>query len=298
MKKTANEFYVEIFTPADFNFTECLVHLGRSPQENLFHLKDGRVAKLLELEGQLVLFRIVPANGALRIEFPLGTPSVKRQELAAAYVREWFDLSTDLSGFYVMAETDPVLRSVVQQYYGLRLIGLPDLFEALVWAVMGQQINLTFAYTLKKRFVEKYGEHVVYEGDHYWTFPSPATIAELPVDELKALQLTGRKAEYIIGIASAMAEGHLQKERLLQESDMEQALLKIRGIGAWSANYVMMKCLRSQSAFPLADVGLHNALKAQLKIDRKPSLAEITELAKNWEGWQAYATFYLWRSLL
>ncbi len=298
MKKSASEFYMEIFTPTDFNFAECLVHLGRSPQENLFQLKEDRITKLLDLDGQLVLFCVVPAKGALHIEFPLGIPSIERQERAAAYVREWFDLSTDLSGFYAMAETDPVLRSVVQQYYGLRLIGIPDLFEAFVWAVMGQQINLTFAYTLKKRFVEKYGEHVVYEGDHYWTFPSPATIAELPVDELKALQLTGRKAEYIIGIASAMANGNLHKERLLQEPDIEHALLKIRGIGAWSANYVMMKCLRSQSAFPLADVGLHNALKAQLKIDRKPSLTEIAELAKNWEGWQAYATFYLWRSLL
>lgn len=288
---------MDIRTPADFNFAECLVHLGRSSQENLYRLKDGVVTKLLKLNGQLVLLRIISVTGALRIEFPLGAPEAEKR-MAAAHVEDWFDLTTDLRGFYAMAETDPVLGKVVQQYYGLRVIGVPDLFEALVWAVMGQQINLTFAYTLKKRFVENYGESLVYEDEQYWAFPSAETIAALDVADLRALQLTGRKAEYILGIASAMATGDLEKERLLQEADMERALLGIRGIGAWSANYVMMKCLHSQSAFPLADVGLHNALKAQLEIDRKPTLAEISELAKNWEGWQAYATFYLWRSLL
>src|SRR5690606_4686176 len=275
----------------------------RSSQENLYRLDDSRITKLLKIGGQLVLFRIVPFRivpiaGALRIEFPLGVPSFQERDEVAAYIEDWFDLKTDLQGFYAMAETDPVLNGVVRQHYGLRVIGVPDLFEALVWAVMGQQINLTFAYTLKKRFVENFGESLVYENERYWTFPSAEKIAGLNVADLRALQLTGRKSEYILGIAQAMATGELQKQRLLQEPDMERVLLEIRGIGAWSANYVMMKCLHSQSAFPLADVGLHNALKAQLQLDRKPTPAEIMELAKNWAGWQAYATFYLWRSLL
>ncbi|WP_413229458.1 hypothetical protein [Heyndrickxia sporothermodurans] len=59
----------------------------------------------------------------------------------------------------------------------------------------------------------------------------------------------------------------------------------------------MMKCLNHPSAFPIADVGLHNALKVQLQLERKPTIEEINEFAANWEGWQAYATFYLWRSL-
>lgn len=298
MKRVHEEQYSEIATPADFNFEECLVHLGRSSQENLYRLDDSGITKLLKIGGQLVLFRIVPAAGALRIEFPLGVPAYQERDEVAAYIEDWFDLQTDLQGFYAIAETDPVLKSVVRQHYGLRVIGVPDLFEALVWAVMGQQINLTFAYTLKKRFVENFGESLFYENERYWTFPSAEKIASLNVADLRALQLTVRKSEYILGIAQAMATGELQKQRLLQEPDMERVLLEIRGIGAWSANYVMMKCLHSQSAFPLADVGLHNALKAQLQLDRKPTPAEIMELAKNWEGWQAYATFYLWRSLL
>ncbi len=298
MKHPQNTQYTEISTPADFSFAECLVHLSRSSQENLHRIKDNKVSKLLKLNGKLMLFQLTAVPGALRIEFPLGMASVSETEQVVAYIEDWFDLRTDLKGFYVLAKADAVLNPVVQQHYGLRMIGVPDLFEALVWAVMGQQINLTFAYTLKKRFVESYGESLVYEDKTYWTFPHPKKIAILPVADLRALQLTGRKAEYISGIATIMAKGELTKENLFQSPDAENRLLEIRGIGAWSANYVMMKCLHDLSAFPLADVGLHNALKARLSMDRKPTLSEIAELSANWRGWEAYATFYLWRSLL
>lgn len=73
--------------------------------------------------------------------------------------------------------------------------------------------------------------------------------------------------------------------------------MAIRGVGAWTADYVMMKCLHHPAAFPIADVGLHQAIKRQLGLERKPTIEEIEEMSTNWGGWQAYATFYLWRSL-
>ncbi|WP_019416149.1 DNA-3-methyladenine glycosylase [Paenisporosarcina sp. TG20] len=292
--------YLDVFTPSEFNFEECLVFLGRSEQENLHQIKDGGITKLINVNEKLILFKITHANQHLRIVFLGGTPSKKGRENVAANVEEWFDLQTDLLSFYEMASQDQVLKEVVKKHYGLRVMCIPDLFEALTWAVMGQQINLSFAYTLKKRFVENYGESLIFNKETYWTFPSYQKIATITVDDLRKLQFTNRKAEYIIGIAVAMTKGHLLKEKLLQESDMkkvEKSLMAIRGIGAWSANYVMMKCLRCTSAFPLADVGLHNALKTQLGLDQKPTLKEIEDLSKNWEGWQGYATFYLWRTL-
>ncbi|KON85992.1 hypothetical protein AF332_03640 [Sporosarcina globispora] len=65
--------------------------------------------------------------------------------------------------------------------------------------------------------------------------------------------------------------------------------MKIRGIGAWAADYMMMKCLHITSSFPVADVGLHNALKNQLGLERKPAIKEIEEYAAEWKGWGAHA---------
>jgi DNA-3-methyladenine glycosylase II len=58
-----------------------------------------------------------------------------------------------------------------------------------------------------------------------------------------------------------------------------------------------MFCLRFPDAFPIDDVGLHNAVKMAAGLDRKPTKAELRQLAEGWKGWEAYATFYLWRLL-
>lgn len=295
-----HETHIEIFPPKEFNFEECLIFLGRDGQEILHQIMDRVVYKLIKIKDSLVLCKIGYGGYSIKVEFPAKIPSVLERKKAGEYVWEWFDLEQDIRGFYEMAAQDMVLQSLVRQYEGLRIMCIPDLFEAMVWAIIGQQINLTFAYTLKKRFVEQFGEHLTFAGKTLWAFPSVDKIVSLKIEDLTKFQFSTRKAEYIIGIAKAMESGKLTKELLLQQQDvheMRKSLMSIRGVGAWTADYVMMKCLHQPSAFPIADVGLHNALKNLLGLKQKPSINEIEIYAANWDGWQAYATFYLWRSL-
>lgn len=300
MNAIDHESYLEMYPPTEFNFEECLMFLGRSDLEVLHRIKEGAVYKLIKIEESSILCKVEFINNVIKIGFPLGPPSFHLRQRAADYIWEWFDLDQNLGAFYQVANQDEVLKNLVRNYYGLRMMCIPDLFEAIVWAIMGQQINLPFAYTLKKRFVEQFGESLTFEGETFWLFPSFEKIATINVDDLRKLQFTARKAEYIIGIAKVMVTGELTKESLLQMKDEQQikrALIKRRGIGPWTADYVMMKCLHNPSSFPVADVGLQNALRNLLKLERKPTIEEIEAYAANWEGWQAYATFYLWRSL-
>ncbi|KOS63594.1 DNA-3-methyladenine glycosylase 2 family protein [Lysinibacillus agricola] len=295
-----NETYIEIYPPLEFNYRECLIFLNRSSQEVLHRIKDGYLYKLLKVNGQNILCKIGYQANSIKVEFPVHTPSESTQEKIVQYICEWFDLKRNLNSFYEMAQEDKILQPLVKKYYGLRIIGMPDLFEALVWAIIGQQINLTFAYTLKRRFVEQFGESLTFEGETYWLFPTYERVAAIQVDDLRNLQFTLRKSEFIIDIAKIMASGQLTKEILLQQEDFLKSknfLMAIRGVGAWTADYVLMKCIQDPTSFPIADVGLHNALKNQLALNRKPTIEEIKSIATHWEGWQAYATFYLWRSL-
>jgi DNA-3-methyladenine glycosylase II len=295
-----HDSYLTIYPPMEFNYAECLVFLGRSDHEVLHQIRDRYLYKLIKVNKEFILIKITSTQNSIQVDFPIRTPSRSAREEISAYIWEWFDLDKDLGRFYEIASQDPVLQKMAHKYYGLRIICIPDLFEALTWAIMGQQINLTFAYTLKKRFVEHFGECLTFEGDTFWLYPTFEKIAAIEVNDLRKLQFTVRKAEYIIGVAKAMTNGEVTKETLLQKQDYHQikkSLLAIRGIGAWSADYVMMKCFHSSSAFPIADVGLHNALKLHLGLERKPTIKEIEKMETNWEGWQAYATFYLWRSL-
>ncbi|RLQ94296.1 DNA-3-methyladenine glycosylase family protein [Falsibacillus albus] len=286
--------------PDEFDFSECLVFLGRSDKEVLHHIEGDVLYKAIKMGENRYLVKLNMDDRGMIVEFVDRTPNEGDRASIISFVHELFDLDKDLSGFYRMMKEDPILRSISGSYDGLRIIGMPDLFEALTWAVMGQQINLNFAYTLKQSFVEAYGDKLEFNGRTYWIYPSYERIAGLDVEDLRMHQFTIRKAEYIIGLAKAMNEGIISKERLKELNGYQQihkALTALRGVGAWTADYVMMKCLLHPEAFPIADVGLHNAIKQQLKMDRKPTVEEIKIWTQNWRGWQAYAVFYLWRSL-
>ena len=291
---------IRIPVPAEFDFSVNLDYLSRSPDESLYRIRDGRLYKTIPVGSSAVFFEVGAEPGFLLVR-PLDDEpwSDETEREVAAYTREWFDLDNDLSPFYELASRDPILHGVVPRLHGLRNMGIPDLFEALCWGIIGQQINLAFADTLKRRFVETFGRQVRRGDVDCWLFPEPRDIAGLDVGDITALKMTTKKAEYLIGVARLIADGELGRERLL-EGDIrsaEKKLVSIRGIGPWTANYVLMRCLRYPSAFPIDDVGLHNAIKAVLQEEQKPTVARIKELAVGWQGWEAYATFYLWRVL-
>lgn len=282
----------------DYRFEESLKLLGRSPIEVTHHVKDGRVRKWLPLSRPL-LVQVNLMEAGLQLTALSDVRNAEHLEEAARYVEMWLGLQVNIEGFYQLTEGDDVLRPLAQDYRGLRIVQIPELFESLSWAIMGQQINLTFAYTLKKRFVERYGEGMAYQGEMYWQFPRPADLVDVSVEELQELQLTRRKAEYILGVAKLIATGELEKAQLelLSDEALRQKLLAIRGIGPWTADYVSMRCFGRTSAFPIGDAGLHQAVRKHLNLDRKPTVEELETLGARWQGWQSYATYYLWRSL-
>ncbi|WP_432664293.1 DNA-3-methyladenine glycosylase [Wukongibacter baidiensis] len=294
------EAYVVISPPKEFDFKECMVYLGRSDIECLHRIKGEELYKLIKIDDKMILFKVTSDNREVRISFLNEVPDERIKAQVVRYVWDMFDLGTDLPEFYRAMKGDSILEKLTEKYYGLRVIKINDLFEALCWAIIGQQINLKFAYTLKKRLVEGYGEGIKYKGQEYWLFPDPEVIAELDVANLKELQFTTRKAEYIISLAKHMISGELAIEKLKALNGYEaihKRLLVMRGIGNWTADYVIMKSFNLNQAFPISDVGLHNALKNILELDAKPSIEEIEKMAERWKGWESYATFYLWRSL-
>jgi len=298
MKDLSFEFAVE----EPFSLKACLAYLNRSSLECLHQVKEDTVLKLLQIQGTDYLIELSSGNnGNIKVTSVMNKPmSGAVMEQIKLYIRSWFDLDRNIKPWQSLVEQDSLLSKMPTALYGLRLIGIPDLFEAMCWAIAGQQVNLAFAYRLKARLVEHYGKRTVWDGDVYYSFPSPSDLSAIDPAELQMLQFTKAKARTIIQIAQQMDNGLLTKERLLQLnsfSEAERQLVQIKGIGAWTANYVKMRCLRDPSAFPIADVGLQNAVKVLLCMSAKPTQAHLRQLFEPYKGWEAYATFYLWNSL-
>ena len=288
-----------LVTPHEFSFALACSFLQRSPRELLHRVADETIYKALRVADRKILLAITHKNSELIIDFLQHHPSEREKEDVIKYICEWLDLETDLKPFYKMVESDKLLGPLIKKYFGYRIVGQPDLFESLVWAVLGQQINLGFAYTLKQRFVEQFGEVIKHEGETYFLFPTCEVVATLTTESLLALQFSKQKATYTIGLAQAFASGEITKASLqhLSLQQGKEKLMKIKGIGNWTANYALMKTFRYPDAFPLEDVGIHNAIKNLKGMKSKPTLDQVKRIFKKYKGWEAYATLYLWKSL-
>ena len=156
-------------------------------------------------------------------------------------------------------------------------------------------MNLKFAFTLTHRFVTTYG----WEKGGVWFYPSPEKVAGLTVEELRELQFSQRKAEYVIGIGQKVSSGELDLAKLAQHSDEEviKELTKIRGIGPWTAQSFLLFGLGRPNLFPKADIGIQNAIKKLFQMEEKPTMDELDEFSAAWHPYLSYASLYLWRSI-
>lgn len=290
---------IELTTPTVFNFEQILRFLSRNAKESLHTIKNQEIFKVILFENSLVLFSI-SYDSSLQISIHSENQSQKIVDFVKNYVSDWFDLDANLGIFYKTVQNDEILASLCQKFYGLRMIGMPDLFESLIWSIIGQQINLNFAYSLKERLVHNFGEKIMYNNESFYALPTPERLASLNLEDFQPLQFSRSKAQYILNVSREFAEGNLSQEALkkLPFEEVKEKLVKIKGVGNWTANYSMMKSLKNYDAFPVEDVGLHNAVKTQYGLMAKPTINELNQMAEKWKGWRGYATFYFWHSLL
>jgi DNA-3-methyladenine glycosylase II len=171
-------------------------------------------------------------------------------------------LDLDLSGFYARAAGDELLEELAERYRGLKPPRFPTVFECLLNAVSCQQLSIAAGLTILSRLVAAAGASV---GDLH-AFPSPADVLALPRSTLHALGFSERKAETIHELAGAAAAGELERTTFEQLDDAAviDALVRRRGIGRWSADYVLLRGLGRLHVFPASDVGALNGVRSFL----------------------------------
>lgn len=292
---------ISIPFPNNFSFQECLHYLDRGFDDCLYHLEAETVSRLVELSDGKALINIYEKSKALQIEILKESISNDNLKEVRAYVLDWLDMERNIQPFYELLSKNVALKEFPNLYSGARLVGIPNLFEALCWAIIGQQINLTFAYKLKRSLVEKYGEKEVAGNIVYYLFPTPEVLAQLDRNELIKMKFSRQKIDYILNVSNAFLSDQISKPILLKcdsKDERAEKLTKIKGIGIWTANYVLMKTMRDMSCVAYGDSGLNKALNTIFETNKKPTKEEVDDIFKNFKNWESYLNFYLWRTLV
>jgi len=182
----------------------------------------------------------------------------------------------------------------VQPRRGLRLPLIPRGFDALCWAITGQQINLKFASALRRSMIGLAGQKV----GHMITHPTADALADITVPALAALRYSGSKARYLIDAAAAVAKGELDVENLTLGSAVaaQEALISQRGVGIWTARYVLMRRGFADSA-PVGDSALATALQRLHDLPERPDAQDTERLMSRFAPNRSLASMHLWTLL-
>ena len=193
-------------------------------------------------------------------------------------------------------DTDPVMAGLVRQLHGLRAPSTPTVFEALVDSVIEQQISLHVAQGIEHRLIRALGNTIRTNGTTFYCYPTAPALAETTDAMFRACGLTIRKGEYIRGISQQILAGDIDPEAFRDEPDTEAVIhemMKIRGIGRWTAELSILRGLHRPDAFPADDVGVRRFISQYYCGGKKITAAEARDLSERWGAWKGFAAYYL-----
>jgi DNA-3-methyladenine glycosylase II len=284
-----------------YRFDLSFAFYRRSRFENVDRFSDEAFVRPILLDETPILIHVPLGQdgegNSVKVYWRSPAGRIDRRRLRRLLAGMFF-LNFDLGEFYAH-RLDPVMRRLTRRFAGFRPILTPTIFESAVWAIMGQQVNLQFAYRLKSRLVEKVNRSFEIDGERYRLFPTASDVARLTMPTLRAMQFSARKAEYLLTFARLVDDGKLDLEGLVSTDGgcAAERLQSIRGIGPWSANYILMRGAGHLDAFPLGDSGIYRAVMTQYRLKEKPDTATLLALAEHWRPYRSLASFYLWKSL-
>jgi AraC family transcriptional regulator, regulatory protein of adaptative response / DNA-3-methyladenine glycosylase II len=203
-----------------------------------------------------------------------------------AGVRRLFDLDAEPALVAQHFADDAVLRPLVEQWPGLRLPGAVDGFEIAVRAVLGQQVSVAAARTLNGRLHAKYGEPIAAVAGLDRLPVAAETLAGVRPATLSGIGIPLSRARTLVSLAQSVIAGDVSFEPTSDIAAATAALRRIPGIGAWTAEYIVMRAYHWPDAFPATDLGVRRALRG----------ADPVRTAERWRPWRAYAVLYLWTS--
>lgn len=285
-----------IALPDGFRADAVLGYQGRDPASVVERVRGNELAKAMRLVDTPVVLRMrFDAESAVcevDAAGPLGAEQMREAHAAAVRM---LNLPSDSSTFERQIARQPAYARLISPRRGMRIPLTATPWECLVWTIVGQQVNLPFAYALRTAVAELAGQPV---GGGLYAHPTPEAVAALDYADLTSRRFSGRKAEYLVDVARMIASGELtiDAEREMATA-AERRLLDVRGLGPWSVNYFLMRGCGFADCVPVGDAGLTAALQRFHSLDHRPGPTATRELMEPFAPFRSLGTYHLWSSL-
>jgi DNA-3-methyladenine glycosylase II len=162
-------------------------------------------------------------------------------------------------------------------------------FRMLVRSIVGQQLSTAAARTIWRRFLDLNGGRRV----------SPGKMLAFNADQLRGIGLSAAKCRAVLSIAKSVVDGDIRLAELSRFSDdqVTSELIRLRGVGPWTAQMYLMFSMGREDVFPTGDLGIVNAVTALYKFNNRATETEMLQIAESWRPYRTVASWYLWQAL-
>ncbi len=188
-----------------------------------------------------------------------------------------------------LSDIDPMMAHAIERVGPCTLIPNPQLFETLVDAIISQQISVKAADAIMGRL--RAALHAEANG-----IISPDALLSLEEDSLRAVGLSPQKMRYIRDLTERVTNGQLELERLseLDDEAVISELVKVKGIGRWTAEMMLIFSLGRPDVLPVDDLGFVEGVRESYSLEARPTPKEMRERGEVWRPYRTFATWYMW----
>jgi DNA-3-methyladenine glycosylase II len=252
----------------------------RAGDDGIDRWDGATLVRTVQLDSRIAAYTVTTRGTVVSPRVVVATDPADALQPVAQVVRRTF--VADEVALARLRAVDPVIAALDDRYPGLRPVRQFDLLGALVRSISAQQVNLEFATVTRRRLAEAFGQRYAVDGYQAWRLDA-AVLAGLRVTDIRALQFSNRKAEYIIGAAQAIAAGVISLSLLegLPDKQVISQLTALRGIGLWTAEWLLARTL-GRPRVVAGDLGVRKAIGLLYRDGALPSEADVRAATAHW----------------
>lgn len=293
----------------------ALPHNFRLADFLAFHQRDAQMLAEVVSKQQLqkgivwqampacITFRFVKKQVSVQLHIDSGRKKMdagKAQSNLRLRAQHMLGLNQTIDDFEQSARGHPQLNQLVARQSGLRVPQAATPFEALTWAIIGQQISVSAAVSVRRKFIQHTG---LQHSSGIWCYPSAAQIAVLAEDNLRTLGFSQSKARTVVELGNIIHSGNFPLDDWLNDywqgkplaaQAIYDTLIKVRGIGPWTVNYTLLRGFGWLDGSLHGDVAVRRNLQLLLNTDEKPDEKTTQSWLDAFSPWRALVAAHLW----
>jgi DNA-3-methyladenine glycosylase II len=280
-----------------FDFAQSLRFLGIfTPAMGEQQIDYLTLTKGTSFNGQTVVFRLCSTGmvQAPSLEYTLYSDmpiNAAVQAAAESRIRFFLSLDDNLHPFYSVAEGDPAFAPIMQELYGYHQVKFLTPFENACWAILSQRNLISVSRKMKQGLTDAFGSALTVDGTSYEAFPEPGALAMRSVDDINAVVHNLWKSEGLVSVSRAFDNVDEMWLKTAPDEDVARWLRSIKGIGEWSASFILMRGLGRMRYIPFGDKWIMQA--ASMVYGQLVTPEDVVRLAQPYGDNAGYWAHYL-----